>query len=51
MYCIALSTLTISFSVSVKEVTTPDSRFVTERAYDMAKPTRPKWRGHKICKT
>jgi len=29
------------FSVSVKELTTPLRRFVTERAYDIASPTRP----------
>ena len=42
MYCIALSTLTISFSVSVNDVTTPDNRLVTDSAYDIAKPTKPK---------
>lgn len=42
MYCMALSTLTICFSVSVKDVTTPDRRLVTERAYEMARPTSPK---------
>ena len=46
MYCIALSTLTISFSVSVKDVTTPDNRFVTDSAYDMARPTRPREAHH-----
>ena len=42
MYCMALSTLTICFSVSVKDVTTPDRRLVTERAYEIARPTSPK---------
>ena len=37
----ALSTLTICFSVSVKDVTTPDRRLVTERAYEIARPTSP----------
>lgn len=41
MYCMALSTLTICFSVSVKDVTTPDRRLVTERAYEIARPTSP----------
>ena len=45
MYCMALSTLTICFSVSVKDVTTPDRRLVTERAYEMARPTSPKGEG------
>ena len=45
MYCMALSTLTICFSVSVKDVTTPDRRLVTERAYEIARPTSPKGLG------
>lgn len=47
MYCKALSTLTICFSVSVKEVTTPERRLVTERAYEMARPTSPGKRKHR----
>ena len=41
MYCTALSTLTICFSVSVNDVTIPDRRSVTDSAYEMARPTRP----------
>lgn len=41
MYCTALSTLTICFSVSVNDVTMPDNRSVTDSAYEMARPTRP----------
>ena len=50
IYCMALSTLTISFSVSVNDVTTPDRRFVTDRAYDIARPTKPVWKNYYFTK-
>ena len=51
MYCTALSTLTICFSVSVNDVTMPDSRSVTDSAYEMARPTRPVHKREKKTKT
>jgi len=48
MYSWARSTLTICFSVSANELTTPPRRLVTDRAYEMARPTRPttNWRDY-----
>lgn len=40
-YSSARSTLTIMVSVCVKLEMRPDSRFVTDRAYERARPTRP----------
>ena len=41
MYSITRSTLTISFSVSVKNETNPLKSPVMESAYEMARPTKP----------
>ena len=41
MYCPARSTLTICFSVSAKDVTTPLSNEVIDKAYEMARPIKP----------
>lgn len=41
IYSITLSTLTISFSVSVNAVIVPFKRDVIESAYDNARPINP----------